>query len=193
MIMNDNFGGVKLKSVTLLLAPLAYLLVGGSLAYAQDKEKALAAPPAIFTDMVNCKSIADPQARLACYDEKVGAFETAQNKKEVVVADREQVREARKGLFGLSLPRIRLFGGEGDEGADIQQIESTIKQAAASRDRKWLLTLEDGAVWRQTDVPRSTAKAIKPGDAIVIERGSLGSFTAKVNDGRPFKVIRVVN
>ncbi|WP_211051430.1 hypothetical protein [Parasphingorhabdus halotolerans] len=160
---------------------------------AQTKEERLTAPPALYTDLIACKTLPDASARLACYDAKVAALETAQTNNEVVIADREQVREARKGLFGLSLPRINLFGGDGDEGSDIAQIDGVIKSAKTSRSGKWLITLEDGAVWQQTDAPRSTMRQPKPGDSITIERAALGSFLAKVNDGRGFKVIRLVN
>lgn len=160
---------------------------------AQDRKEALTAPPTLYTDMIACKAITDPIQRLACFDEKVSALETAQNNNEVVIADREQVREARKGLFGLSLPRIKLFNGDGDEGGNVDQIESTIASVRKLRGGKWLIKLEDGALWQQTSVARSTSRSPQAGNSIVIERGSLGSFVAKVNDGRAFKVKRIVN
>ncbi|MEP3226104.1 MAG: hypothetical protein ABJO01_09020 [Parasphingorhabdus sp.] len=162
-------------------------------AMAADKDEAVSKPPAIFTDLVACKNITDADQRLACFDEKVAALETAQSSNQVVIADREQVREARRGLFGLSLPRIRLFGGDGDEGDKIDQVESKIVSARASRRGKWILKLEDGAVWQQTDAPRSSSRRPRAGDTIAIKRGSLGSFVAKVNDGRAFKVKRIIN
>ena len=158
-----------------------------------DRRKALTAPPAIYTDLVACKDIAEPSARLACYDEKVTALQTAQSTNQVVIADREQVREARRGLFGLTLPRIKLFDGDGDEGDQIEKIEGVIASARTIRTGKWLLRLEDGAVWQQTEPPRSTMRRPKAGDSITIERAALGSFLAKVNDGRGFKVKRVVD
>ncbi|WP_417622822.1 hypothetical protein [Parasphingorhabdus sp.] len=157
-----------------------------------DRRKALTAPPTIYTDMVACRDIAEPTARLACYDEKVAALQTAQSTNQVVIADREQVREARRGLFGLALPRIKLFDGDGDEGDQIEQIEGIIQSARTIRSGKWLIHLEDGAVWQQTEPPRSTMRRPKAGDTITIERAALGSFLAKVNDGRGFKVKRIV-
>ena len=167
----------------------------GSAAAAQenDRKNVLTAPPAIYTDLLACKDIAEPVARLACFDEKVTALQTAQSTNQVVIADREQVREARRGLFGLTLPRIKLFDGDGDEGDQIDSIDGIIQSARTIRSGKWLLRLEDGAVWQQTDPPRSTMRRIKAGDAITIERGALGSFVAKVNDGRAFKVKRIVD
>lgn len=158
-----------------------------------DRRKALTAPPAIYTELVACKDIAEPTARLACYDEKVTALQTAQSTNQVVIADREQVREARKGLFGLSLPRIKLFDGDGDEGDQITEITGVISQARTIHGGKWLITLDDGAVWQQTDPARSTMRRPKAGDTITIKVATLGSFLASVNDGRGFKVKRVTN
>ncbi|MEH6700895.1 hypothetical protein [Parasphingorhabdus sp.] len=158
-----------------------------------DRRKALTAPPTVYTDLLACKDMADPTARLACYDEKVTTLQTAQSTNQVVIADREQVREARRGLFGLTLPRIKLFGGDGDEGDEIAEIDGTVQSARKIRSGKWLMRLEDGAVWQQTDSPRSSMRAPKAGDSIVIKRAALGSYLAKVNDGRGFKVMRVVN
>lgn len=184
---------LKMKASKFLAASLCASIAYSSPALAADKDKAVSAPPAIYTDLVACKSIAEAEQRLACFDEKVAALETAQANNQVVIADREQVREARRGLFGLSLPRIKLFDGDGDEGDQIDQIEGKIASARASRGGKWVIKLEDGAVWQQTDTPRSTSRKPKAGDSIAIKRGSLGSFVAKVNDGRAFKVKRIVN
>ena len=178
-----------------MLPATAVLAVGlSSPAGAQeiDRRKMLTEPPAIYTALIACKDIPDAVARLACFDEKVTALQTAQSTNQVVIADREQVREARRGLFGLSLPRIKLFGGDGDEGDDILSIDGVIQSARTIRSGKWLIELEDGGVWQQTDPPRSTMRRLKPGDKITIERAALGSFLAKVNDGRGFKVKRVV-
>ncbi|WP_417819099.1 hypothetical protein, partial [Tritonibacter scottomollicae] len=57
-----------------------------------DRRKALTAPPTIYTDLVACKDIGEPTARLACYDEKIAVLQTAQSTNQVVIADREQVR-----------------------------------------------------------------------------------------------------
>ena len=173
-------------------AVLAVGLSGPAGAQEIDRRKMLTEPPAIYTELIACKDIPDAVARLACFDEKVTALQTAQSTNQVVIADREQVREARRGLFGLSLPRIKLFGGDGDEGDDILSIDGVIQSARTIRSGKWLIQLEDGGVWQQTDPPRSTMRRPKPGDKITIERAALGSFLAKVNDGRGFKVKRVV-
>ncbi|MEP2989695.1 MAG: hypothetical protein ABJN65_12680 [Parasphingorhabdus sp.] len=164
------------------MAPMAHA--------ADNKEDQLAKPPAIYTDLVACKNITDPQQRLVCYDEKVAALDTAQASKQVVIADREQVKKARRGFFGLSLPRIKLFEGGSDEGTGIEQIEATITSIQKLRSGKLIFTLEDGATWQQTEV--RTMRRPREGQSIVIKRAALGSFMAKVNNGRAFKVKRIV-
>ncbi len=185
--------GQKIATRRIASALICASFLGSVPAVASEKDKAVSTPPAIYTDLVACKNITDAEQRLACFDEKVAALETAQSNNQVVIADREQVREARRGLFGLSLPRIKLFSGDGDDGDQIDQIEGTIASVRNSRSGKWTLKLEDGAVWQQTSAPRSTSRRPKVGDSIVVERGSLGSFVAKVNGGRAFKVKRIVN
>lgn len=181
-----NYGRASILLLCALTMPASPVL-------AQKKDKDVVAPPTLYTDLIACKNIADAEQRLACFDEKVTALETAQASNQVVIADREQVREARRGLFGLSLPRIKLFGGDGDDGAQVNEIKGTIKSVRKFRTGKFLLTLDDGAQWQQTAIPRSTTRRPRAGDSITIERGSLGSFVAKINNGRAFKVKRIVN
>lgn len=179
------------RKTQLWMVPFAATLCCSVPAAAADKEDALAAPPTIFTDLVACKTIADSEQRLACFDEKVAALESAQASKQVVIADREQVREARRGLFGLSLPRIKLFG-DGDESEDVNELSTKIQSASRAGYGKWMIVLEDGATWLQTDSTKIYPYP-EPGSDVLIKRGSFGSFTAKVGKGRFFKVKRVVN
>ncbi|WP_373491608.1 hypothetical protein [Parasphingorhabdus sp.] len=189
MIISKGF----FKGMLLASAAVAAGLGSSAVAKEIDRKNALSAPPAIYTDLVACRDIAEPAARLSCFDEKVAALQTAQSNNQVVIADREQVREARRGLFGLTLPRIKLFGDDADEGDRIESVEGVIQSARTFAGGKWLIQLEDGAVWQQTDPGRSTMRPPKAGDPIVIERAAMGSFMAKVNDGRGFKVKRIVN
>lgn len=185
--MNNRNQGQYLIFSALVCAPLA---ISGP-AIAAEKDEALAALPAIYTELVACKNISDAQQRLACFDTKVTALETAQASNQLVIADREQVREARRGLFGLSLPRIKLFDGKEEKGDNVDQIEATIASVRQLRSGKMLIELDDGALWQQTEI--KNMRTPKSGDTIIVKRGSLGSFVAKVNDGRAFKVKRIVN
>jgi hypothetical protein len=158
-------------------------------ALAKDK-KAGDPPPAVFQAVIDCRGIADSGARLACYDAKVATLADAQKSDDLFVASKAQVREARRGLFGLSLPRITIFGGDDDDPEDklqIKEIDAVLSGVGGGTGR-WVLTLDDGATWIQTD--GAFIKTPKPGAKVHIKRGALGSYMANVNGGLGFKVKR---
>ncbi|VWX59005.1 hypothetical protein [Sphingorhabdus sp. 109] len=150
-------------------------------------------PPAIFQDVIDCQKVTDTTARLACYDAKVSTLAAAQESRQVVVADREQIKEVRRGLFGFSLPKIRLFGGgsdEKDKEERIEQLETTITSARQFGYGKWMLTLEEGGRWQQTDTIRLNSEP-RSGDSILIKTGAIGSYLASINGQRSIRVKRV--
>lgn len=156
-------------------------------ALAKDDPEA-SAPPPVFQAVLDCKSIAEPAARLTCYDKAVAAMDAARSAKDLVVADRVTMREAKRGLFGLSLPKIKLFGGGDSE--EISEIDSKIAALTRGRDGYYVFTLEDGARWKQTE-GRDTLP--KVGQSIRIRKGAMGSYLANVNERTAIRVIRLAN
>jgi hypothetical protein len=109
-------------------------------------------------------------------------------KKEVVVIDKARANEARRSLFGFSIPNFgALLGGGGDE---ISQIQSTVEGVTENADGSFTLKLADGSVWAQTD---STPVALSPrrGDKVVVRRGALGAYFVKLGSQPGFKAKRV--
>lgn len=150
--------------------------------------------PEILQTLVNCRTVADSAARLTCYDTQVARLDAAESRKELVVVDKEEIKKARRGLFGLSLPDLGgLFGG-GDEKKDeplgsVSEIESTIKSARTDQFGNWSIVIADGARWVQTE-PKSMRDP-KLGQPIKIRKAALGSFMANINGQTGFKVKRV--
>lgn len=136
-----------------------------------------------------CRTIAEAAARATCYDGAYDALIAARDRKEVVVVDREAVREARRGLFGLNLPSLRLFGGDGDEADEINEIESTVRDASQGSGGEWTITLADGARWRQID--DKFLMPPRPGQSVNIRKGSFGAYFARVNGKNGVKVVRL--
>ena len=162
-----------------LLIALPFLILA-SPAMAQERSKRLAA-------VVDCRKIAESGERLACYDKAVADLDTAEKSRDVVVVDREQVTEARRSVFGLKLPKIRLFDGDGND--EVAALESTITSVGRNRDGKLSFTIEDGARWVQTD--NHTVVGVKVGTRVTLTRGVLGSFFAKFHGSTSAKVQRV--
>ena len=162
---------------------LAFLPV--TAAAAQERAQAPQRPE-LFEALVRCRTITDDAVRLQCFDSAAAALQTATERREVVVVDRQQVRESRRRLFGLSLPRLPIFGGgddEEDEADEIDHIESEIVSAHQVGYGRWVVRLEDGSTWAQTD---DTPIAARPraGQTVRVNRGVLGSFMMRVN-GQP--------
>ena len=173
----------RLASACLILA-----LIPVTPALAKDK-KAGDPPPAVFQAVIDCRSIADSGARLACYDAKVATLAEAQKSDDLFVASKDDIRKARRGLFGLSLPRITLFGGDDDNPDDKLQVKEIdgVLSAVGGAVGRWVLTFDE-ATWVQSD--GAYIKEPKVGMKVHIKRGVLGSYLANVNGGLGFKVKR---
>lgn len=165
-------------------------LVGGAAVVALGAGAAIAADdpprPAVIDALYKCRDIADTQARLACYDARVGEMAAADQRRDIMFADREQVKQTRRGLFGFS--GIKIFGG--GDGKDDQIEEITAKIASIRYiDRNMSILLDDGARWVQTDGHILPLDA-KPGMEVKIRRAALGSYFANINGMRAIRVKR---
>lgn len=146
--------------------------------------------PEALSRVINCRAIQPAEERLACYDREVAAFDTAESTNQVVVMDRQQVRRTRRTLFGLVLPDLGVFG---DNNADpeeaVAQIEATIQSASQNALGKWVITLEDGARWLQSD-SRNLARNPRGGMTIRIRRAAMGSYLANIDGQIAIRVRR---
>ena len=180
--------------------PAAAMLGAGALLIAFAPDFLLAAPPPSVPTrapelqaIVDCRALADRDARLNCYDSAADKLDKAEASGQVVVVDKEQVRKVRKDVFGLQLPSLDIFSAVARKGPgaveDIDQLQAVVKSASRIEQGRWVLELETGAVWRQTD-DFGLARDPHPGSKIEIRKGALGSFYIKV-DGQPsFKAHR---
>jgi hypothetical protein len=150
---------------------------------------ASAPPPKIFTDVLQCRSITDSAARLACFDRSVGTLATAQASKNLYVADKDAIVEARRGLFGFSLPKMRIFGDD-DMGKDVNSIESTLAGVGQGQ-KGFIFILKDGARWAQTDGVYLDKPKI--GATIRIKRGAMGSYFGSIGSSPGVRVERLNN
>ena len=147
-------------------------------------------PPEVFENVVRCQEIADNAQRLACFDASVAALAAAEETRDVQIASREQIRSTRRGLFGIPLPKLNLFGGDDDEDVEeeIRELQTTITSIQNSG-TNMRFEVEGGAVWQKTD--NAFIRDADPGQTVIIRRAALGSYIAKVDGGLAFRVKRV--
>ncbi len=175
-----------MKQMVTSVAMGLFLLAGASAARADDPDEATQARPPVVAAVLACRALTDPTARLACFDREAGTLDTALTNGDVVAADRTEVRRANRSLFGLSLPRIRIFGSHDDE---VTTIEGDVQSIARGGDGRAVFTLTDGARWMQTD--DHTLVGVRAGTHVTIRRGALGSFFAAFRGSSSVRVRRV--
>ncbi|KHL25099.1 hypothetical protein PK98_11920 [Croceibacterium mercuriale] len=145
----------------------------------------------LIADLTACRALAVDAERLVCLDRAAAALVDAQAANEVVLVDRAAVRDAKRAVFGFSLPRISLFeGGARDEAEEqIRSITGTLAQVRPFSRGLHLLVLEDGSQWQTTEA--RTNYFPRAGDPVTITAGALGSYNARVDGARSMQVKRI--
>lgn len=155
-----------------------------------DKHKP--SPPELYTALVACRGISGNIERLACFDAAAAKLAEAVAAQDVYIADKAQIRETRRKLFGLTLPNLGIFGSGDDDDQDtdqITQISSTVKSAAYGPDG-FIVTLDDGTVWQQIDRVQ-IGRSPKSGMQIVVKKAALGSFKMNIAGQSAVRVKRI--
>lgn len=137
--------------------------------------------------LMQCRSLTGSEERLACFDRESAAMASAIASRDLVFVDKEKAREAKRSLFGFSIPNFGgLFGG-GDD--DVAQIESTVKSTGHNADGGWIITLADGSTWSQTDDWPGLDP--RPGKKVIVQRAALGGFRLSIPGQNGIKVKRI--
>ncbi len=126
----------------------------------------------VLRALIDCVEERDGARRLACYEEKVAALTKAQNAGDVIITDRERIREAELRTLGLRTERAP--GGRSDP---LMEITAKIQSVRPFGYGKWMFTLDNGMRWRQVDDERIYPKA---GQAVTLRAASMGGYTMKV-------------
>jgi hypothetical protein len=152
-------------------------------------------PPALLA----CRSLTDATERLACFDREVAAPSNKAPAAAAVSAPAPTPAPAAvtpppidpKKQFGL--PEVTVAKQEvaaGTRAADATKIEAHIAKLSQTSDGRAIVTLDNDQVWRQLVVEGDLL--MKPGDAVTISRGVLGSYWLQTASKRGCKVTRVL-
>lgn len=185
------------------------LAAGAALALAIAPATAVAQESgATLSILIECAKIDEPSARLACYDNNM---RTASGIARSTVPGSVAVSGggaavgatagSAAGFGGANVQRNREATGFGSEAvrapervqaaSGAQSITATIASARMREPGMYLLTLADESQWLFTETVRNDYTVPRKGEKVVIERGALGSYLARVEGQEPVRVRRV--
>jgi hypothetical protein len=170
-------------------AAFAILALCGSGSFAQE-----ASGERVLQSLTRCRELETPAAQLECFQKATSALETAVKSKDVTILDRQDIRKARRSLFGFTLPRIGLFssGNRDDSPDDRKELEELNTSIASVRPiangRVELRLAEDDALWVTTD---PMAFPPKVGAKVRIRKGALGNYFIMAEGSRSVRGIRL--
>ena len=143
-------------------------------------ERATPPRPATIQQLFECRSISPSLERVTCYDAAMESLGAAERDGEIAFVERERVLEARRALFGFTLPTFPalLTGGETEP---LNEIETTLARASYVNGSGWTFHLADGSIWRQID-PFPLQFRPAEGMPVRVRRAAMGSYLLKVAD-----------
>jgi hypothetical protein len=160
-----------------------------------------AAPETLAADVGNCAVLTDSKIRLACYDGLAAQLKAAS----------APAAQTGKGdwynpvsWFGKDAPpsaggTAADFGTESIakpeapvKAAEISRIAATIAKIDYSTIGRFIVTLDNGQVWRQIEGDSTRLRSSAFGAKITISRGLFGTFNLVIDDSKAlYKVMRV--
>lgn len=140
--------------------------------------------------LLDCRKIAESDKRLACYDAAVDSITAAEKKGDVIIVDRQQAQAARRQAFGLDLSALSVFD-RGDKPEEVDRIAGQVTKAVRGADGRWILTLADGATWRQAD-DRDLSSPPKAGSKVEIRKAAAGSYLMNIDGQTAIRARRVI-
>lgn len=169
-----------------LLASVAFLTgIAGSEAPAHAQEDG--AEEDQLQPLRDCRAIAQPDARLACFDAAVARVIARQDSGELRVVDKEDIDETRRGLFGFSMPKLGIFSS-GDDEAD-KKLQSQIVSLRRVGREAWQVEITEGSVWQVSDAPSRFKPEID--DPVELEKAAMGSYWLRLDGALGVKARRI--
>lgn len=174
----------RAKKGALVAAALALGAAGVSQAAPNDAPRA-----AVLQAVVNCRTVADTAARLACYDAAAAQLDEAEAKGDLVILDRNQTQQARREAFGFSIPSFDLFSRDAQAEKLDRASFKVVRAWQSGPNEQWVVELDSGATWRQIDTARLNRKP-KAGSTVEIRSAALGSYFMNVDGQTAIRVKR---
>jgi hypothetical protein len=173
------------------------------------------APQDVLEAISRCATVAENEARLACYDALAPRVKDALAAPPTSLpGNRAPTAEEQRSWFGFDLGSLfgsnpaqqttpEQFGNdrlpathakEETAAAEVESITAGVTDVAYTPLGRFIVFLNDGQVWRQIEGDADRASFKKPPQAnkVTISRGFIGSYNLLINDSaKMYKVTRV--
>lgn len=155
----------------------------------------LAAAPALGAPdptLSACRQIADPVARVACYDR---AMDAAPASRQPAPAEPKPPAASSRQMFGLSHPPRPPKAARAPSrhvAAKPKTVDAiTVELAKAERDPQgdWVMTTTEGAIWRQVNDDRPY-RPPHVGSTMGIKRALMGGFFCTIDGQAAIRCVR---
>jgi len=151
----------------------------------------------VLQKVIACHGVSNEQERLACYDGAVVALLSGMQgggtsntiADDVVVISKEQARAARRQAFGFDLSALSIFD-RGEKPEIIDKISTTVAHAYQTGTGRWVIELDNGSTWEQTDDER-VWKGPSKGSRADIRKAAMGSYFINLDGQRAIRARRV--
>lgn len=168
------------------IAVLASVLVSLIATTAFARQNAASTGSDLVGAVIQCRNIQGDAARLACFD---AASTTLAAAGEVAVVSRQDVEQNQRRLFGFNVSTLNPFERSSSRPDGLQSISGAMTSARSLGRGEWLITLDDGSVWRKIDSVETLFLANRQ-YPVTVRRAALGSYMMKVANDPPFRVRR---
>jgi hypothetical protein len=167
--------------------PFALLVVCAAAAAAKDRPLP---PSPLLQGLRDCQKLPGETERLTCYDKSAAAMIKAADGGDLTVVDRESVNKARRSLFGFALPSLPFLTGNSSKDFATAKLETKLTSFRSLGNGFYRFGIADaGALWETTEA--SNLRDPNAGEKIVISRGAIGSYFAKIGNQREVRVRRL--
>lgn len=172
--------------------PSAYLIAAAAAFAAPAQSGSVVSGSQLVTAVEACQAVKEDSARLACFDRSVAALKQANARGDLAIVDRNQMRQARRSLFGLSIPKLPFFSGSKDK--DVQEepkeLVSTLTGFKDIGNGFFRFSIADPAsTWESTEA--SDVFDQKAGAKVSIHRGGIGNYFVEIGDQKAVRARRI--
>jgi hypothetical protein len=150
---------------------------------------AAAADERALEGLAACGSLGAAVEKAACYDAAYARLSQAVKAGDVIIVERVEAQAAQRSAFGLNLSGLSIFDRAGGVARPLESVMGEAARATRDEHGKWIVTLTDGAAWRQTD-SETISPAPRKGSQVEIRKAAFGSYMMKVDGQRGVRVQR---